>query len=689
LSEKLLSLSWFAREVLVVFDLTFARWVSVTDEENLLVKRLIAAPHHFSIQSLLVVYKFNMNDKEHGTDESDRKSSSESDVKSTDDSDIKSSDESDVKSSDEFDVKSSDEFDVKSSDEFDVKSSDDFDGKSSDESDSAKYSPYGIVIFVFGIIICAIFFIEKCLDSGGAKNKLYDLTSCEETESTTKQIKRKSSQMNESNSEIPCKKQTLQENSPLIGDNSPSQVTLFTQTDGQSFNFGKTPIHSSDSEVNPCDDLADRKASQNSVVMSTFDSSSQDTYNSSSSRNENDSSEGNLADVSAAMYSDNSAIHTEHDISESDSVENGNVPNIEDEIHPPRSDADTHFALAEELPPINGSPHFVTYREEENFQSICDLENPGSPREQGTDYEEPIAAVGSDFESHAFSPDDTSYSPEAPIANRPDLQPANCQRDNYCQNERVVLDVEAPSPPLIPMYLNYFRVNPNVVYPEWAAANVPVQQRHYLARQREQLERRRNMHARWLRERARMRSMRNRMRGRAHGIANMPRGIFRRNADIYGMVPNMQALRDLHERRINDRLFEREFLIGNDGEGDESDDELGDANDYFIGHGLPVWDMDNRLMMYPVMDYEDLPQRGANRMQISNSTRCAFYNMFDDEMTGRCSNDPNEGLCVICLTTIDHDEFIRILPCGHFYHVACIDRWLIVNNSCAICRRPL
>ncbi|KRY31709.1 RING-H2 finger protein ATL44 [Trichinella spiralis] len=649
-------LSWFAREVLVVFDLTFACWVSVY-----VVVEIEAGPfrkdqhlHHFSVPSLLVVYKFNMNNKEHSTDESNRKSSSESDIKSSDESDIKSSDESDVKSSDEFDVKSSDEFDVKSSDEFDVKSLDDFDGKSSDDSDSAKYSPYD------------------------------DLTSSEETESTTKQIKRKSSQMNESNSEIPCKKQTLQETSPLVGDNSPSLVTPFTQTEGQSYNFRKTPIPSSDSEVNPCGDLADRKASQNSVVMSTFDSSSQDTYNSSSSRNENDSSEGNLADISAAMYSDNSAIHTEHEISESDSVENANVPNVEDEIHPPRSDADTHFAVAEDLPPINRSPHLVTYREEENSQSICDLENPGSPREQGTDYDEPITAVGSDFESHAFSPDDTSYSPEAPIVNRPDPQ-----RDNYCQNERVVLDVEVPSPPLIPMYLNYFRVNPNVVYPEWASANVPVQQRHYLARQREQLERRRNMHARWLHERARMRSMRNRMRGRAYGIAHMPRGMFRRNADIYGIVPHMQALRDLREGRMDDRFLQQEFGGGIDGEGDDSDGELGDANDFFIGHGLPVWDMDNRLMMYPVMDYEDLPQRGANRMLIANTTRCTFYNVFGDGMTGRGSNDQNEGFCVICLTAIDHDEFIRILPCGHFYHVACIDRWLIVNNSCAICRRPL
>ncbi|KRX11338.1 hypothetical protein T07_3395, partial [Trichinella nelsoni] len=58
--------------------------------------------------------------------------------------------------------------------------------------------------------------------------------------------------------------------------NSPSLATPFTKTD----DFRKTPIPS-DSEVNPCDDLADRKASQNSIVMSTFDSSSQDTYNSS------------------------------------------------------------------------------------------------------------------------------------------------------------------------------------------------------------------------------------------------------------------------------------------------------------------------------------------------------------------------------------------------------------------------
>ncbi|KRX23435.1 RING-H2 finger protein ATL44 [Trichinella nelsoni] len=640
-------LSWFAREVLVVFDLTFAWWVSVTDEENLLVKRLIAAPFFNTIT--IDRLKFKMNDKENGTDESDKKSSSELEIKSTDESRVKSSDESNVKSSDENDVKSADEFDL----------------MSSDDSDSAKYSPYGIVIFVFGIIICAIFFIEKCLDSGGAKNKLFDilkndLLTCEET--TTKQIKRKSSQRNDSDSEIPCKKRTMQETSP----------------------FRKTPIPTSDSEVNPCGDLADCKASQNSIVMSTSDGSTQDTYDSSSSRNENDSSEGNLADISAAMYSDSSAIHTEQEISESESVENANVLNVEDEIHSPRSDADTHFALAEDMFPIIRSPHLVAYREEENSQSICDLENPGSPREQGTDCDEPITAVGSDFESHAFSPDDTSYSPEAPVVDRPDPQ-----RDNYCQNERVVLDVEAPSPPLIPMYLNYFRVNPNVVYPEWASANVPVQQRHYLARQREQLERRRNMHARWLHERARMRSMRNRMRGRAYGIAHMPRGMFRRNADIYGIVPHMQELRDLREGRIDDRFLQQEFGGGIDGDGDDSDGELGDPNDYFIGHGLPVWDMDNRLMMYPVMDYEDLPQRGASRMQISNSTRCTFYSVFGDGMTGRGSNDPNEGFCVICLTTIDHDEFIRILPCGHFYHVACIDRWLIVNNSCAICRRPL
>ncbi|KAF9206724.1 hypothetical protein BGZ49_001935 [Haplosporangium sp. Z 27] len=51
-------------------------------------------------------------------------------------------------------------------------------------------------------------------------------------------------------------------------------------------------------------------------------------------------------------------------------------------------------------------------------------------------------------------------------------------------------------------------------------------------------------------------------------------------------------------------------------------------------------------------------------------------------------NDPVE--CVICLEDyVDEDE-LRILPCRHQYHVACIDNWLTNRKKfCPICKRDI
>ncbi|KAF9164292.1 E3 ubiquitin-protein ligase rnf13 [Mortierella sp. AD010] len=51
-------------------------------------------------------------------------------------------------------------------------------------------------------------------------------------------------------------------------------------------------------------------------------------------------------------------------------------------------------------------------------------------------------------------------------------------------------------------------------------------------------------------------------------------------------------------------------------------------------------------------------------------------------------NDPVE--CVICLEDyVDEDE-LRVLPCRHEYHVACIDNWLTNRKKfCPICKRDI
>ncbi|XP_071691919.1 probable E3 ubiquitin-protein ligase ZFP1 [Rutidosis leptorrhynchoides] len=50
------------------------------------------------------------------------------------------------------------------------------------------------------------------------------------------------------------------------------------------------------------------------------------------------------------------------------------------------------------------------------------------------------------------------------------------------------------------------------------------------------------------------------------------------------------------------------------------------------------------------------------------------------------SADQETNSCVICQTNYDDEEQIGVLDCGHEYHVECIKKWLIVKNTCPICK---
>ncbi|GAB2229418.1 hypothetical protein Droror1_Dr00023558 [Drosera rotundifolia] len=46
--------------------------------------------------------------------------------------------------------------------------------------------------------------------------------------------------------------------------------------------------------------------------------------------------------------------------------------------------------------------------------------------------------------------------------------------------------------------------------------------------------------------------------------------------------------------------------------------------------------------------------------------------------------------CSVCLAEYIPDDVLRILPyCGHFFHVNCIDIWLLQHCTCPICRISL
>ncbi len=49
----------------------------------------------------------------------------------------------------------------------------------------------------------------------------------------------------------------------------------------------------------------------------------------------------------------------------------------------------------------------------------------------------------------------------------------------------------------------------------------------------------------------------------------------------------------------------------------------------------------------------------------------------------------NDTSCSICFDNFENDEQVKILPCKHYFHISCINKWLDKNTSCPMCRQDI
>lgn len=52
-------------------------------------------------------------------------------------------------------------------------------------------------------------------------------------------------------------------------------------------------------------------------------------------------------------------------------------------------------------------------------------------------------------------------------------------------------------------------------------------------------------------------------------------------------------------------------------------------------------------------------------------------------------NDPSKSSCCICLEEYSIGQPVRYTKCKHYFHVSCIDTWLMNRTSCPYCRQGI
>lgn len=94
----------------------------------------------------------------------------------------------------------------------------------------------------------------------------------------------------------------------------------------------------------------------------------------------------------------------------------------------------------------------------------------------------------------------------------------------------------------------------------------------------------------------------------------------------------------------------------------------------------------------PNQEHSDAQPAGAPRESVSDHIGIAPAEPLATAATSTLgSSSPDEGLvCSICADDFEKGQNIRVLPCNHKFHPACIDPWLLnVSGTCPLCRIDL
>jgi len=101
---------------------------------------------------------------------------------------------------------------------------------------------------------------------------------------------------------------------------------------------------------------------------------------------------------------------------------------------------------------------------------------------------------------------------------------------------------------------------------------------------------------------------------------------------------------------------------------------------------------DSSLEMGPLLAHSDRSASSSSSAEASSDsavTGDVKIDMPDADEEHKAELEQVALNCAICLQDfVDGDE-LRILPCTHEFHVACVDQWLVTKKTCPLCRKRI
>nr|UMO79539.1 Ring finger protein [Pandoravirus aubagnensis] len=130
---------------------------------------------------------------------------------------------------------------------------------------------------------------------------------------------------------------------------------------------------------------------------------------------------------------------------------------------------------------------------------------------------------------------------------------------------------------------------------------------------------------------------------------------------------------------------------GNSSDSDDSSDGESDTdnggNDDSDSGGVATL---SRTSRRSARTFDDAVTASINDASASGTTLAPSRDAINALPTRtHCSARDGDGACAVCLDDFVEGDRLRVLPCAHAYHVACIDRWLASHIACPCCRAPV